>query len=122
MNISSSTCLNCDKPIKVGRIDKRFCGEGCKNTYNNNQKRMEREEIKKIDLALKNNRRILKKILEGKQEETISKEALYKAGFDFDYHSHFITSKIKNHQYIFCYNYGYRQVEGEKIKVVKSFK
>jgi hypothetical protein len=115
-------CLNCQEPIKQGRTDRKFCSEGCKNEYHNNQKAESRAEIIRIEKALKNNLRILKKVLGTKQEEIISKETLLKMGFEFDYHTHHFFSSYQKNEYIFCYNYGYRKVEGERLKVVKSFK
>lgn len=51
-------CLTCEKPIRKGRADRKFCDEGCKNEYHNNQKIHERQEILKVEKALKNSRRI----------------------------------------------------------------
>lgn len=115
-------CLNCEKAIKKGRTDRKFCDEGCKNEYHNKQKNIDRQEILRIEIALTNNRRILKKVLGIKSEEIIHKETLLKMGFEFTYHTHHVTSTIKRNEYIFCYNYGYWKMSDEKMKVVKSFK
>jgi hypothetical protein len=122
MKDTASTCLNCDKVIRSGRIDKKFCGEACKNEFHNAEKIREHAAIKKIDLALKKNRRILKRLLAGRQEEMFPKSVLVKAGFDFDLHTHHLISKVKQMEYIFCYDYGYRSAEKDQVKVVKSFK
>jgi hypothetical protein len=115
-------CLQCGKALKSGRIDKKFCNEGCRNSYHNAQKLAENTEIKKINQALKDNRKILKKILGGKASETVSHEDLLKRGFEFEYHTHYVNSHFQNNKYTFCYNYGYRHLENNKYKVVKSFK
>jgi lipocalin len=115
-------CLQCGKPLKSGRIDKKFCNEGCRNAYHNAQKIADNTEIKNINQALKDNRKILKKILGDKPSETVSHEALLKSGFEFEYHTHYVMSHFQNNEYTFCYNYGYRLLENNKYKVIKSFK
>ena len=52
-----NTCLACNKPIKSGRHDKKFCGDGCRDDYSNKRMQAERAEIKRSDLILKHNRR-----------------------------------------------------------------
>ena len=116
-------CKNCDKPInlKAGRMDRVFCDSGCKNTYHNTQIYNEQQEIKRIQLVLKKNRRILKKMISAKDHDQIPREKLLKEGFEFDYHTHQKISKIKSNLFIFCFDYGYCQIENEKYKVVKAF-
>lgn len=116
-------CLNCQKPIKSGRSDKKFCDPGCKDAYYNAIKTAEHKEIKKIDIVLKRNRRILKKLYNPKKPEKLTgREVLVKAGFEFDFHTHSIITKFKANEFIFCYDYGYREAEKGKYKVIKSFK
>jgi len=79
----------------------------------------ERAEIKTIDLILKHNRRILKTALGGEPSKKISRELLLNRGFRFDFHTHFYTN-YKKDQYIFCYDYGYLDLDGDVCLVVKS--
>ncbi len=44
-------CLHCQKPIKSGRADKKFCTDACKNEYHNTEKIREHGETRKIILA-----------------------------------------------------------------------
>lgn len=112
---------DCNHPVGEGRPDKKFCGDGCRNVYNNWVKKKELEEIKNIDQALKRNRRILKKLLGNTGEVLVSEKKLRSEGFNFDFSTHTITSKIKGNHFIFSYNYGYRDMGNGKFKVVKSF-
>jgi hypothetical protein len=122
MHAAPAICLNCQKPIKSGRSDKKFCDSGCKDEYYNAIKTGEHKEIKKIDIILKRNRRILKKIFNPKKEDKlISREALIKAGFEFEFHTHFVVTKYKANEFIFCYDYGYREVEKGRYQVVPSY-
>jgi hypothetical protein len=123
MSNAVNYCLNCGEPITKGRSDKKFCDQECKNVYYNRIKIQENGEIKRVDLALKKNRRILKKLFDPrKMDKLVNRDALLKAGFDFDFHTHFVTTKFKGNQFVFCYDYGYREVEKHKFKVIKSFK
>ena len=115
-------CLQCEKPIKSGRTDKKFCNEGCKSLYHNAKITSEPPEIRRVNKLLRKNRDILKELL-GKDSEYICvKETLVKKGFKFDYHTHNIISKSQGNQFTFCYDYGYRELEHNKYKIVKSFK
>lgn len=115
-------CLYCNKIIKAGRPDKKFCSEGHRNLYHNKLKAEERKETKKIDGILKNNRNILKDLLGENKSVNVKQEQLLKKGFEFDYLTHYVTSHFQNNKYTFCYNYGYRPLEKNTYMVVKSFK
>jgi len=110
-------CLNCSDII-VGRIDKKFCCDQCRNTYNNKIKRKHEKYILDINRILRKNRSILKQFNpEGKT--TIRKEYLDKLGFDFRYHTHDFLTKNDN-RYYFCYEYGYLSLEDGKILLVNQ--
>ena len=123
MTDTPNLCLNCSDPILKGRSDKKFCDSVCKDEYYNKIKIREHKEIKKIDEALKRNRRILSKLFDPKKEDKlVNREVLLKAGFEFEFHTHFIITKVKGNQFVYCYDYGYREVEKDKYKLIKSFK
>jgi hypothetical protein len=116
-------CIQCGKPISIGsRIDKLFCSDECKNEHHNAIKIENAREIKQILTILKRNRLILKTFLGEKQGVVVSRESLLKRGFEFDYHTHHVISSIKQNEFIFSFNYGYRILENNLFKVVKSFK
>lgn len=115
-------CLQCDKPIKSGRTDKKFCNEGCRSLYHNSKITSEPPEMRRINKVLKCNREILKLLLGNNTERICVHETLLKKGFKFDYHTHNVISHFHSHQFTFCYDYGYRQLENNRYKVVKSFK
>jgi hypothetical protein len=123
MNDLIRYCKCCHKPIDTltGRRDRLFCNDGCRNKYHNTQNWMEEQEIKRIQLILKKNRRILKKLFAKKDHDAIDKERLLKEGFEFDYHTHFVVSKIKGNTFTFNFYFGYRKVDSERYKIVKAF-
>jgi hypothetical protein len=123
MTISPHTCIQCGNPISRGsRPDKRFCSDKCKNDYHNAIKIANSREIEQILAILKRNRTILKALLGDKPEIIVSRELLLKKGFEFDYHTHHVISQIKQNEFIFSFNYGYRVLEKDLYKVVKRFK
>jgi hypothetical protein len=117
-----SFCLYCDKGLPAGsRPDKKFCDEKCKNAYYNELKIKEHKEIRNIDLMLKRNRRILKKIVAGKDDAAVKKEQLLELGFQLNYHTHHVISKTAGNEYIFCYDYGYFEYKPGIFRIVKGF-
>jgi hypothetical protein len=104
-------CLYCDKAIRVGRADKKFCNGGCKDAYYNAIRSEEQAEISKIDRILKRNRRVLKKLYDESEsgKKLVSWEQLIRQGFEFKFYTHVVDSAIKSKQVTFCYDYGYCQ-------------
>ena len=116
-------CLldRCHNDVSEGRLDRKFCSDGHKNEYNNAIKVKELEEIRKINIALKRNRRILKKLLGDSDDVLVTQKKLVSGGFDFDFSTHVIITKKKKNKFIFSYNYGYYDTGYGKYKIVKSF-
>jgi hypothetical protein len=127
MEHGTRTCKYCGKLIDLskGRRDRQFCDEKCKNGYHNKIAFEEEKEAKRINKILKKNREVLKKMAGRKDNHEITKERMLKAGFDFNYYTHHKSTFHYNHQYTFCYDYGYRlnKVKGKTdvYKVVKAF-
>src|SRR4249920_2207595 len=91
----TKNCLACEKALK-GRIDKKFCDDYCRNTYNNQQKAKGSHSpfVRNINNALLKNRKILESILpEGEDTAKANKEKLLRLGFQFKYITHIYTTK-----------------------------
>ncbi len=108
-------CLNCEVEF-VGRSDKKFCGDQCRNTYNNKIKREHEKLMMDINKILRKNRKILK-TLNPMGKTTVRREYLDKMGFNFRYHTHTFTTKNKN-EYKFCYEYGYFLIDEDKVLII----
>lgn len=124
--MAAKKCLECGEPVGKGRIDRKFCSVECKNKHHNKEAFADKISTGRIKKILDKNRNILKKMASRKDAEQIPREMLLKAGFEFDYHTHFKISKVKGFQYTFCYDYGYRELNGtyekkDHFKVVKAF-
>ena len=117
-DIASKVCLCCDKPLK-GRIDKKFCDDYCRSNYNHKLNSDASPVIRKINNALKKNRRILEEMCSRKGPTTkVSKQKLIEKAFQFTYYTHTYTNK-KGMVYYFCYEYGYLPLENDMYLIVK---
>jgi hypothetical protein len=110
-------CPECGEAIK-GRVDKRFCSDLCRNSYNNRSNSDTNNYMRNINNILRKNRRILEALNpDGKIK--ISKEKLSSKGFNFNYHTNTYLTKNGN-QYFFCYEYGYLPLENDFYALVKK--
>ena len=110
-------CLECGDKI-VGREDKKFCCDGCRNAYNNKMNKDHTNLMRNINNKLRKNYRILTELNpEGKTKTT--KNKLISRGFDFDLITSVYTTKTGN-TYYFVYDQGYMTVENEGYVLVKK--
>jgi hypothetical protein len=113
----SKNCLECHEKI-VGREDKKFCSDGCRNAYNNKMNKDHTNLMRNINNKLRKNYRILTELNpEGKTKTT--KNKLISKGFDFDLMTSVYTTKTGN-TYYFVYDQGYMAVENEGFVLVKK--
>lgn len=113
----SKNCLECGEKI-VGREDKKFCSDGCRNAYNNKINKDSTNYMRNINNKLRKNYRILSAInTEGKSKATRAK--LLSKGFDFDYFTTILNTKTGN-TYYFVYDQGYMALEHDFYMLVKK--
>lgn len=97
-------CKECGEEI-LGRADKIFCSDYCRNSFHNRENSDVNSFIRNISNTLRKNRRILNAMIpEGKAN--IHKSKLVEAGFNFNYFTHIYKTQ-KDHIYYFCYDCGY---------------
>lgn len=119
MGADKKYCLNCDTVIQ-GRIDKKFCDDQCRNTYNNQQNSNSTNFIRRVNHRLKRNRNILESIIpEGEEMAKSTRDRLLRDGFQFKFFTHRYETK-KGNTYHYCYDYGYLALEGDWFLVVKA--
>ncbi|MFA7447417.1 MAG: hypothetical protein WCY77_03175 [Weeksellaceae bacterium] len=113
-----ANCLECDTKI-IGRVDKKFCNDSCRNSYNNKHNRDSTNLMRKINRKLRNNFRILSELnfVEGKTKA--NRDFLTKKGFNFDYFTHLKVYK-NGAEYRFLYNIGYKLLEDDWMLIVKN--
>lgn len=110
-------CLECNEPI-MGRIDKKFCNDLCRNAYNNKLNSDSTNLVRNINNVLRRNRRILEE-LNPENKTKIHRDKLLEKGFDFKYFTHLLKT-LKGSTYYFCYEYGYLPLENNWYFLVKQ--
>ena len=110
-------CLECGQPV-YGRIDKKFCDDQCRNTFNNRQNAEANNLVRNVHYTLRKNRRILEE-LNPSGKEKIRRSQLIEKGFDFTYHTSTYTTK-KGAIYHFVYDYGYLLLEQDYLLLVRN--
>jgi hypothetical protein len=103
--MEQKTCLHCSKEL-VGRADKKFCDNQCRNEYNNTQNGTSNNYIRKVNRIIKMNRNILAELTPKDKSIKVSQKELTKLGFSFEYFTNTYTTKAEK-TYFFCYEYGY---------------
>lgn len=111
-------CLACEKQV-IGRTDKKFCNEVCRNGFNNRLNAECNNLVRNINHALVKNRRILASYFSSQNKEvTTTANSLLQKGFQFKYFTHHHSNKKGTICY-FCYDYGYLMLKNECL-LIKS--
>tara|TARA_R110000868_G_scaffold77042_5_gene221059 strand:- start:76 stop:426 length:351 start_codon:yes stop_codon:yes gene_type:complete len=110
-------CPECGAKI-IGRIDKKFCSDYCRNAFNNKINKDNKNLIRNINNRLRKNYRILESfpLTDGKTKTTRYK--LLDKGFDFENFTSIYTTK-KGTMYFFVYDLGYLPLDNDYYMIVK---
>jgi len=106
-------CENCNRPIYHGRTDRRFCNDGCRNSFNRKKTAesaiADHENLPEIFRIIKNNYAILKTFNIPADTEVTAwfedKKDLVDSGYNFKFLTSSFTDSSGN---IFrcCFEYG----------------
>jgi len=110
-------CLECGDTV-TGRIDKKFCSDYCRNSYNNKVDKDSKNLIRNINNRLKKNYKILSELNTSGKTKT-SRTKLYDKGFDFNFFTSIYTTKAGN-VYYYVYDQGYLALENEWFLLIKK--
>lgn len=108
---SDKLCLECETPL-IGRIDKKFCNDMFRNSYNNLLNKDANEYVRKVNVILRKNRRILSSLMNGSEKVKATKEQLLLNGLNFYYYTNIYQTK-QSKKYFFNYELGYLELEEE---------
>ena len=109
-------CIECKEPVR-GRVDKKFCSDYCRNTYNNRVNKDSKNLIRNINNRLRKNYKILSVLnISGKTKVTRTK--LYDKGFDLQFFTSIYKTKTGN-TYFYVYDQGYLSLENEFFLLIK---
>ncbi|KAA3618862.1 MAG: hypothetical protein DWP94_14070 [Flavobacterium sp.] len=109
-------CPECGEKI-IGRADKKFCSDACRNSYNNALNKDNKNLLRNINNRLRKNYRILEQ-LNSKDKTKVNKETLLRHGFSFDYFtSQYVTKSGSVYNYV--YDQGYLSLDNDWYLLVK---
>ena len=101
----------------MGRVDKKFCHDGCRNAYNNNINKDSKNLIRNINNRLRKNYRILE-AFNPKDKTKTTRTKLLAKDFDFNYFTSTYTTKAGK-VYYFVYDQGYLELDNDFFALVK---
>lgn len=108
-------CMECGTRL-IGRVDKKFCNDHCRNIYHNNENREGTAHVRSINSILKKNRNILKGMNPNGKAKT-KKQELITLGFNFKYFTNIYRTKDKR-VYYFVYEHGYTDIGNDYFALV----
>ena len=117
MVVNKKNCLECEE-LLIGRVDKKFCNDQCRNSFNNKINKDANDYVRKVNVILRKNRRILISLMNGDKGKA-TKEQLLLNGFNFYYYTNIYTTK-QGKTYYFIYELGYLELEDEQYALVKK--
>ncbi|MDP6922954.1 MAG: hypothetical protein QGH06_08305 [Lutibacter sp.] len=113
----TKNCLECQTPL-VGRIDKKFCNDYCRNSYNNKINKESKNLIRNTNNRLRRNHRVLTSLNpSGKTKVTRSK--LLGHNFDFNFFTSIYITKAGN-TYYYVYDQGYLALENDLFLLIRK--
>lgn len=110
-------CQECGKPL-TGRVDKKFCSDLCRNSFNNRLNSDSYNIVRNINNQLRKNRRILEELCPDEKSKT-TKHILLAKGFDFNLITN-IRPTLKGSIYRFVYDYGYLELDNDFYLIVRD--
>jgi hypothetical protein len=114
--MNEKNCLECGEILK-GRIDKKYCSDYCRNSYNNRINKSAKNLIRNTNNRLRKNYKVLTELNKtGKTKVTRSK--LIGHNFDFNFFTSIYTTKTNN-VYYYIYDQGYLELDNEIYLLIK---
>jgi len=110
-------CLDCGGKI-LGRSDKKFCSDQCRNNYNNRINRDINNYVRNVHAQLRRNRKILADLYD-EDIRRIHRDALFALGYNFTFFTHLVETK-DGQKWSYCFEYGFRDTDDEYIELNSS--
>lgn len=109
-------CPVCGDPI-TGRVDKRFCSDQCRNSFNNKRYSTQNELVQRINRVLRKNYSILLELnTTGKTK--VSRTKLLQMGFDFTHFTGTYQTQ-KGGLYHLVYDQGFLSLSDELYLLIQ---
>jgi hypothetical protein len=97
-------CLDCGAKL-LGRSDKKFCSDQCRNNYNNRLNRDQNNFVRNVHAQLNRNRRILSDLFDAGHHH-IHRDALIAQGYNFNFFTHLVETP-SGERWSYCFEYGF---------------
>ena len=101
-------CLDCGARL-LGRSDKKFCSDQCRNNYNNRINRDQNNYVRNVHAQLRRNRKILSDLLDDGHHR-IHRDALIAQGYNFTFFTHLVETR-EGTRWSYCFEYGFHETE-----------
>ncbi len=101
-------CLDCGARL-LGRSDKKFCSDQCRNNYNNRLNRDQNNYVRNVHALLRRNRKILADLFEDGHHR-IHRDALTAQGYNFTFFTHLVET-MEGERWSYCFEYGFTETE-----------
>ncbi len=112
----NKSCPECGEKI-IGRADKKFCSDACRNAHNNALNKDSKNLIRNVNNRLRKNYRILE-TLNPEDKTKTTKDKLVSLGFNFNYFTSIYTTKTGS-VYYYLYDQGYLPLDNDFYLLVK---
>ena len=109
-------CPECGEKI-IGRTDKKFCSDYCRNAYHNKANKDSTKLIRNTNNLLRKNYRILEE-LNPNEKTSVPRTKLLARGFNFEFFTSIYITKTGK-QYFFVYDQGYLKLENDFYALVR---
>ncbi len=109
-------CPECGGKI-IGREDKIFCSDYCRNAHNNKVNKDSKNLIRNTNNRLRKNYKVLSELNESGKTK-VTRVKLLNNNFDFNFFTSIYTTKTGN-TYFYVYDQGYLPLENEYYLLIK---
>ncbi len=110
-------CLDCGARL-LGRSDKKFCSDQCRNNYNNRLNRDQNNYVRNVHAQLRRNRKVLADLFDAGHHR-IHRDALLAQGYNFTFFTHLVETR-EGLRWSYCFEYGFREAETGYLELMKS--
>jgi hypothetical protein len=110
-------CLDCGEKL-LGRSDKKFCSDQCRNNYNNRLNRESNNYVRNVHSLLRRNRKILADLYDDGHRR-LHRDALIALGYNFTFFTHLVET-AEGTKWIFCFEFGFRDGGGGYLELKQN--
>ena len=115
--IMQKQCPECGGKI-IGRVDKVFCTDYCRNAFNNKVNKDNKNLIRNTNNRLRKNYKTLCDLNESGKTK-VTRVKLLNNNFDFNFFTSIYTTKTGN-TYFYVYDQGYLPLENDYYLLIKK--